>query len=475
MRRIFILFVISCCGYWTFGQPVTAIQKSIQNFVADADFAHTSIGIHIVRLSDGKVLGAYEAQKSLATASTLKVVTTATALLQNGADFRYKTPIGYTGKLRGGILEGNLVVKGIGDPTFNSKYFPENDAVQKVVDLLKRQKITEIRGNIVLYTANFSGEVSRTWTWEDIGNYYGAALHPINYRDNIYKINFQTGKSGTKTRILSVIPKQNLTFENKVLASTVNADNAYIFGSPFSRERVVTGSLPQFRKSFTVKGAMPNPVITFGEAVKNALQKQGIQVTGKVKINTVSIQEVLGYIQSPTLKEIITKTNQYSVNLFAEAMLYLVKNSKSNERKDLLEALMEFWKNKGLHTDGWYLHDGSGLSHFNAVNPAFFTEMLRYMAQTKVAGDFKESLAVSGKSGTLKSLGKGTLLVGKIQGKSGSMQQVCSYVGYMTTQKGEKVAFAILLNNFSISHAEVRKKIGALLLLFRSNCILFFS
>ncbi|PIF03611.1 MAG: D-alanyl-D-alanine carboxypeptidase/D-alanyl-D-alanine-endopeptidase, partial [Draconibacterium sp.] len=445
----FVFLVIACCGYWAFTQPVTPIQKSIQNFVADVDFEHASVGIHVVRLSDGKVLGTYEAKKSLATASTLKVVTTATALLQNGADFRYKTPIGYTGKLQGGILKGDLVIKGVGDPTFNSKYFPENDALQKVVDLLKRKKITQIKGNIVLDDSNFKSEVPRTWVWEDIGNYYGAALHSINYRDNTYKINFQTGKAGTEARILSVIPKQNLTFENKVLASTVNADNAYIFGSPFSCERVVKGTLPQFRKSFIVKGAMPNPEITFGEAVKNALQKQGVMVTGKVQINSVSIQEVLGYIQSPRLKEIITKTNQHSVNLFAEAMLRLVKNSKSNQQEDLLEALVEFWKNKGLHTDGLYLHDGSGLSHFNAVNPAFFTEMLRCMTQTKVAGDFKESLAVSGKSGTLKYLGKNTNLVGKVQGKSGSMQQVCSYAGYMTTQKGEKVAFAILLNNFS--------------------------
>ncbi len=464
MRKVLIFLLIFCCGYWAFAQSVTAIQKSIQNFVADADFEHTAVGIHIVRLSDGRVLGTHEAQKSLATASTLKVVTTATALLHNGADFRYKTPVGYTGKLQGGVLAGDLIIKGVGDPTFNSKYFSENDAVQKVVDLLKRQKITRIKGNIVLDDSSFRSAVPRTWVWEDIGNYYGAALHPINYRDNTYKINFQTGKAGTQAKILSVTPKQNLTFENKVLASTVKADNAYIFGSPFSRERVIRGTLPQFRKSFTVKGSMFNPAITFGEAVKNALQKQGVKVTGKVKINSVGIREVLGYVQSPRLKEIITKTNQHSVNLFAEAMLHLVKDSKSNQREDLLEALVEFWKNKGVNTDGLYLHDGSGLSHFNAVNPAFFTEMLRYMAQTKVAGDFKESLTVSGKSGTLKYLGKNTNLVGKVRGKSGSMQQVCSYVGYMTTQKGEKVAFAILLNNFSNSHSEVRRKIANMLL-----------
>ncbi len=464
MRRIFIFLVIVCCGYWVFAQPVTVIQKSIQKFVDDADFEHTAVGIHVVRLSDGKVLGTYEAQKSLATASTLKVVTTATALLQNGSDFRYKTPVGYTGKLQGGVLEGNLVIKGVGDPTFNSKYFPENDVVQKVVDLLNRQKIIQIKGNIVLDNSNFSGEVPPTWVWEDIGNYYGAALCSINYQDNTYKITFQTGKAGTKAKILNVTPKQNLTFENTVLASTVNADNAYIFGSPFSRERVIRGTLPQFRKSFTVKGSMTNPAISFGEAIKDALQKRGIRVLGQIKTNSVGIQEGLGWIKSPTLKEIIAKTNQHSVNLFAEAVLHLVKNSKSNQREDLIEALIEFWKNKGVNTDGLYLHDGSGLSHFNAVNPAFFTEMLRYMEQTKVAGDFKESLAISGKSGTLKYLGKGSLLVGKVQGKSGGMQQVCSYVGYMTTQKGEKVAFAILLNNFSNSHSEIRQKIVKMLL-----------
>ncbi len=209
---------------------------------------------------------------------------------------------------------------------------------------------------------------------------------------------------------------------------------------------------------------MPNPALTFGEDLKTALQKQGIRVLGKVQLQATKPQQILGYIQSPKLAEIIKRTNQNSVNLFAEAMLYLLKTNSTNTREELLQSLVKFWQSKGLHTKGLYLHDGSGLSHFDAINPAFFTELLRYMAHSKNAKVFTESLAVSGKSGTLKSLGKGTPLVGKVQGKSGSMRQVCSYVGYMTTQKGEKVAFAILLNNFSIPHYKIRQKISKMVL-----------
>ncbi len=464
MRNVLVFLIIIYWGNYSFAQNSGAIQKGIQQFVSDTDFKHSAIGIHIIRLSDAKVLGTYDAQKSLATASTLKVLTTATALLQRGAEFRYKTQVAYTGKIKLGVLYGDLVIKGCGDPTFNSKYFSKNNAVQRVVDLIKRKEISQINGDIILDISNFSSEIPATWTWEDIGNYYGTAFHPINYADNTYTINFQTKKVGIKSKILSVTPKQHLKFENKVIASKENADKAYIFGSPFSRERLITGTLPQFRKSFLVKGAMPNPEITFGEQLKETLQRKHIRILGKLKLGVRKTQHILGDILSPKLQEIITKTNQHSINLFAEAMLYLMKEGKNYQREDLVNELVQFWKSKGLNTEGLYLHDGSGLSHFNTVTPVFFTEMLRYMANTPEANIFKESLAVSGKSGTLKYLGKGTRLVGKVQGKSGSMRQVCSYVGYMTTQKGEKVAFAILLNNFAISHTKVRQKITRMLL-----------
>lgn len=466
MYRFFLLCFLSVVSLGGLrGQDAHKIQQSIEEFSKDIDFKHSSIGIHVVRLSDGEELGAHNAKKSLATASVLKLLSTATALVQKGADFRYETPVSYTGELQKGILDGDIIIEGVGDPTFNSKYFANKDAVAELVEIIKDKGIKRINGDILLDESAFEGIVPNTWIWEDIANYYGATVHPLNYNDNLFELTFKTEKAGSLAKVIAISPKQELTIKSEVVASTINSDRAYVFGAPFGKERIVRGTLPQNRKSFTVKGALANPAIAFGKEVKQKLQKHGVFVKGEVR-STVGGQEKmqLGAILSPKLKDIIKETNYNSINLYAEAMLYLVEGCKTTAREDLLKALVAYWKNKDLDIEGLYLHDGSGLSHFNAANPSFFTALLRHLFKSSNGNTFKESLPISGKSGTLKYLGEGTPLSGKIYGKSGSMQQVCCYVGYLTTQSGEEVAFAVMLNNYKVANAKVRNKIAKMLL-----------
>lgn len=464
MRKL-LLLVMLLFGALQLGVS-QKVQKYIDDFVSDAALQHTNIGIHAVNVRTGEVLGAYEAQESMATASVLKLLTTATALEQKGANFRYATPISYTGEIVEGKLQGDLVIEGVGDPTFLSKYFPGDDALLQIARLLKNRGISRIEGNLVLDVSRFQSVVPPTWTWEDIGNYYGATVHAINFKDNFYELTFRTGVVGTKAEVLSTFPTQSLKIKSEVLSSKINADRAYIFGAPFSQERVLRGTLPENRKRFRVKGSMPNPPETFGNTLHLALRESGIVVEGSVKVSKQKVKTVacLGTIMSPTLKAIVTEINRKSINLFAEALLLLSEGAAEQTAESHLNALKAFWKQKGLDVAGLCLHDGSGLSHFNAVPPKFFTDLLCYMKQSEKAAVFEKTLAVSGRIGTLEYLGKGTALTGRVKGKSGTMQQVCCYVGYLTTQSGEEVAFAVMLNNFSIPTYKVRQKIAKMLM-----------
>ncbi|PVX52567.1 D-alanyl-D-alanine carboxypeptidase/D-alanyl-D-alanine-endopeptidase (penicillin-binding protein 4) [Balneicella halophila] len=465
MRRSkLLIFLLLNAVVATFGQGAQTIHRSINEFVTDEDLKHASLGIHVIS-SNGEELGAYNAEKSLATASILKLLSTATVLEQKGADFRYETPVSYTGKLQNGLLNGSIVITGVGDPTFNSKYFKDKNAVNEIVYLLKSKGIKLISGDIFIDESAFDARVPSTWTWEDLGNYYGATVHPINYNDNLYKLTFTTAKAGSLAKITSVKPDLGLAIRSEVLASKIKADKAYIFGAPFSKERIVRGTLPEYRKIFTVKGSLPNPALAFGQALKKTLISSGIPVKGMVKITPCTETKIeLGVISSPALRDIIKQTNHKSINLYAEALLYLVEGSKSTAREDLLKSLKNYWEGKGLGVDGLYLHDGSGLSHFNAANPSFFTALLRYMSESSQTGAFKKSLPLSGLNGTLKYLGKNTDLVGKAHAKSGSMQQVCCYAGYLKTQSGEEVAFAVMVNNYRGSTSKLRNKIAQLLM-----------
>lgn len=467
MRKRIILFFsfFSLLGFLQ-AQHSWKVQKSIDDFVSDTAFEHTNIGINAVNVRTGETIGSYEAQESMATASVLKLLTTATVLEQKGADFRYATPVSYTGKIEGGKLKGDLVIEGVGDPTFNSKYFPGDDALRQIVQLLKKKGIRYVEGKLLLDVSHFQAMLPSTWIWEDIGNYYGATVHSINFKDNFYELNFRTGAAGTRAEVISSFPPQDCKINSEVFASKVNADKAYIFGAPFGKERVVRGTLPQNRKRFTIKGAMGNPPKTFGQALHLALRQSGIVVQGNLKVVGQKVKTIgcLGTITSPTLKAIVTETNRQSINLFAEALLFLTESAREQTMASHLEAMKTFWRQEGLDVAGLFLHDGSGLSHFNAVPPVFFTDLLSYMKKSEKAAIFEQTLAVSGRSGTLEYLGKGTALTGKVKGKSGTMQQVCCYVGYITTQNGEEVAFAVMLNNFSISTYKVRKKIAEMLM-----------
>lgn len=467
MRNFFSISIFFFGFYGVlFAQNVRKIQKSITDFANDAAFKHTNIGIAAVNVNTGEMLGMHEAQESMATASVLKILTTATVLEQKGANFRYATPVNYTGKIENGILQGDLIIQGVGDPTFNSKYFPGDNVLVKIVRLLKNKGVRRITGNLLLDISQFQSVVPPTWIWEDIGNYYGAKVHTINFKDNFFKLVFQTGVAGTKAKIVSSFPQQDLEIKSEVVASKVNADRAYIFGAPFGKERLVCGTLPQNKKRFTIKGAMPNPPQSFGETLILALRQAGIVLQGNMKIAKEKVQTraCLGTITSPTLKAIATETNRKSINLFAEALLLLTEKAGEHTAESHLEALKTFWKRKGLDVSGLQLHDGSGLSHFNAVPPKFFIDLLCYMKRSERGAVFEETLAVSGVSGTLKLLGKGTVLAGRVRGKSGTMQQVCCYVGYLTAQNNEEIAFAVMLNNFSISTYKARKKIAEMLM-----------
>lgn len=461
-KRNLVLLCFSLCAiFCTKLSATNTLPSKITEFVEDSIFRSATVGISFVSVESGHELGAYNAEKTLHTASLLKLLTTATVLSQKSDEWRYRTALSYSGVLENGVIVGNLIIKGVGDPTFNSRYFPQRDALQEIVSMLRERGVSEIEGNIVLDNSAFETHIPPTWLWEDLSNYYGAVVNPINYHDNSYTLSLETKEIGAVAHIIKHFPRQDLVFKSEVVASQFNSDNAYIFGSPLSKKRVVRGTLPAFRKKFNIKGAMPNPAYSFGKELQRTFEKEHVKLRGDVKIEYSGIETAtIGYIKSPHLRDIVKETNRKSINLFAEALLYIVENTERKSRTKQIEAMKRYWSGRGLNTRALFLHDGSGLSPFNSVSPHFFTNLLREMSSNKA---YRESLSVAGVDGTLRNVGKGTILQNNVFGKSGTMQQVCGYAGYLTPQSGKTVAFAIMVNDHTISNRLVRKKIVQLL------------
>jgi len=444
-----------------------SVQKYVDDFIKLEQFKSASIGIELRDLKTGELLAEHQSEKSLTPASTQKLITTATALELWGSNFKFKTEVLINGRISiNGQLLGNLIIKGFGDPSLGSKYFPEkNHFISSILKQLKKLGIRQINGKIITDSSYFKSSIPRTWIWEDIGNYYGAVPHALSYKDNTYTLHFASKEAGKLTTIKQVENKQaDLNFSNEVLSSTINRDRAYIFGGTTSSQRRVEGTIPQNRSDFKVKGAVSTPETILQTDLEAALDSNGILV--KNEVFRVKNQKTLLQFLSPPLSEIVALTNQKSINLFADHLLFEmgIQTNNKGDWESGIKTIKEFWQTKGIDSKGLFLYDGSGLSHFNAVSASALNQVLIHMSNSNNSQAFFNSLPIAGENGTLKHFGKHTKLAGNFRAKTGSMTGVRSYSGLLTKKNGEKIVISLIINNYSCSVKEFNKKLEELLI-----------
>jgi serine-type D-Ala-D-Ala carboxypeptidase/endopeptidase (penicillin-binding protein 4) len=472
--RIFAIFLFVANGFYSFSQK--DFQVDLETILHQPDYKSATVGIHIIDLDNGLPLFELNSEKLMIPASTLKIVSSAAALEILGADYRFKTKVGYIGEiLKTNELKGDLVIIGGGDPTLGSEYFRNyglNDSfINSWVKKIKASGIHQINGDIILDGSVYNSEdVPSSWNWGDIGNYYGAGANAFTCYDNLFTITFQSPKeAGAKTEITAINPEiEGLKIVNEVIASNDNRDLANVFGSPLDKNRVIRGTIPNDKNEFSIKAAVNHPEeIIAGELIAQ-LAKQGILLSGKVIFKTADKNQFqLIYIQeSPGLKDIVKVLNYESVNLFAEHLVMQIAAEKTGQgnREKGIEIIKEFWHSKGIETDNLFMEDGSGLSHFNAISPDQITSILLFMAKKSENSEaFINSLPSAG-NGTLSQFNINFFPGNSLKAKSGSMTRVRCYGGYLELDSGRKVAFTIMFNHFSGQSSKLTKEIENLLL-----------
>lgn len=476
--RCFATFFFTISFLAGFAQQ--SLKTCVDALISKPEYRHAQIGVHVIDLRTGETVCGLNEEKLFIPASTQKMITSATALELLEPDYRFKTKLCYRGKIRNNVLKGDLVVIGGGDPTLGSEYFNKNLEQSDFLDIwaerIQNAGIRFIEGNLIFDGSIYDDEtIPDTWIWEDIGNYYGAGASPFSVYDNLYRITFSSPKkAGEKTTITHIYPEMNdLEIDNRVLSSDVNRDMAYVFGSPLDSKRVIRGTIPENRKSFTIKAANHHPEKLLASQLLEKMAKHGIFIKGEIifektpheKIRTIYIHE------SPALKEIIKVTNYESVNLFAEHLLKQLSAEKNGKgsRAESIKILKDFWQEKGLDTAQFFMEDGSGLSHFNAVSPVFFTSLLKFMATVSPdSAKFIYSLPPAGE-GTLQRFSPTNFPGNTLRAKSGSMTRVRAFCGYLTSDSGNQYAFSILVNHFPGSFRELDNTIENLLVRLREK------
>jgi serine-type D-Ala-D-Ala carboxypeptidase/endopeptidase (penicillin-binding protein 4) len=455
MRIILIALVSMTCLTKSIAQNPEFVNK----LLSQECFENASFTIYAIDLGTNETLISYDIKRSLAPASVQKLFSTAAALELYNNDYRFKTELAYSGKIDyNGVLTGDIYIIGYGDPTLGSSHFNNHysNYLQNWVSFIKSAGIKEIKGNIIGDPSEFCyPEINDKWFWEDIANHYASPACGLCINDNIYSLYFKTGNTeGSSTEVLRMEPViKGYNFTNYVTSASSGGDQAYIFGGPESTNRVIKGTLPWNNQSFKIKGIIADPPLFAAEMLKQEIEKLGINVTGiaqtKPKANERPAVKILNTLYSPELKDIVTLTNMWSVNLYAEHLGILCSLFLKNDVNHAASALEGFWESKGMNTKGLILEDACGLSHYNTINSEQLIFLLKYMYKSKNFEDFKSTLPVIGESGTLQWYCRKGSAKAKVWVKGGSMKRVRSFAGYAKTNSEKTIAFAIIINNYT--------------------------
>lgn len=425
------------------------------------------------RYVDGEGIIASDENFNLAPASGLKVFTSSFALNSLGENYKFQTKIYYDGTINNGTLDGNIYIKGSGDPSLGSSLvkgsLPLNELMQSWCDAIKIAGIEKVNGNIYGDDQLFENNlVPDYWPWTDIGNYYGAAPSALTINDNLYYLYFKPGKTGDAAEVLRTEPIiPNLEFENFMKTGKEGSgDNGYIFNAPNSYNAVLRGTIPAGVKEFSIKGSIPNPAWFAAYSLLTKLKQCGLNVSGSAKTLTSLVKydenKLITSTYSPPLKEIVFIINKRSNNLYTELVLKAaaLKETGIAGTNEGIESIRKFLSSNGINTRGLGLYDGCGLSRTNTITAKMMVDLLSFMTTTKVFDSFYNSLAVAGVAddeGFFSSFGKGTAIAGNARIKSGLITGVRSHSGYVRDKKGRLISFSFIANNFPGSTSKINE------------------
>lgn len=479
-NKIVLLCLLICLHLLAGAQTPAPVKWLLQApYMRGASFS-----LVVKDVQEGRTVYSYDTDRLQSPASVLKTVATATALEILGEDYRYPTTLEYDGILESGTLEGNLYIKGCGDPSLGSSHFApgQNKFLSTWIAALQKAGIKHITGSVISDESIFDTEgVSIKWLREDMGNYYAPGSYGISIFDNMYKLSLQTGAAGTRPVLKGTEPDiPFIRFKNYLKAAPVSSDSAYIIGAPLDDVRYLYGVLPANREAYVLKGDIPDPALYLARYLTDQLQQKGIRVDGSPSCYRIEVEEnrwkkgerkeiVTTY--SPTLREIASVCNHVSHNLYADALVKTVGLQYKPRRNEMIssfgrgvQVVKEYWEKKGLDVFPLRMNDGSGLAPADKVSAGFMGELLVYMATESAVSDaFIASLPQAGIEGSVRNFLKGSKLQGKAHLKSGGITGVRSYAGYIT-KDGRTYAVAVFSNNYSCPMSRMTRALEKLLL-----------
>ncbi len=424
-------------------------------------------GIVVRELNGASQLYNRDGDRLFIPASNVKLITTAVALRQLGVARRLRTSI-Y--QLPSTGHRANLVVVGRGDPSLTVTKLP------LLVQQLKQRGITQI-GQISFDDGYFRGEqLNSGWEWGDLSTDYAPAINGLMLNQNSNPLTVSPQQIGLPLKYTWQDPSlNNWQVDNQSLtAVTSQTDRGVAAIAMFGKSTIrLTGKLAPTAAATQIDLPLVNPAGSFINAFNQSLNRSGISIANTrlvLEQNIFNLPEIAA-IDSPTITELVNETNQKSNNIYAEVLLKSIGRTHpthytSNEDTSTLGLALvkQRLTEMGVDSQAYSIYDGSGLSRHNLVAPMTFVRVLSSMATTPVGQIYRDSLPLSGISGSLRNRMKGTLAQGIVRAKTGSLSGVTSLSGYINPPQYSPLVFSIILDRHNRPTSQMVKVIDEIVI-----------
>ncbi len=408
-------------------------------------------GVMVVSLENGDTLFARNADKQMLPASTMKLFTSSVALERFGADHRFSTEVLREGALGSdGVLRGNLVLRGAGDPSFSRRFSDGASGatpLAALARLVSQAGVRRVSGDIVGDASAFEDRlVPEGWRTRYLGAHYAARVSALSYNENLLTIRV---KPAGKSAVVSFEPAlSGLAVVNRV--KVVSGRGARISVRQTENGVEVQGTVGASGKGSSIQVVAEHPALITTAAFRAALEAEGIAVDNQVRTGkAASGAPRVAVLPSATLAELVTTMNGESNNHFAELLFRNAARSVgvvgSADNANILLRRFLYEKANVPPTDV-YAADGSGLSTADRVTPRAMVQLLGYAAKAPWHDVLEQSLPVAGRTETLRRRMRYTPATGNLIAKTGTTNEVASLGGYVTSKDGERLAFSFIYN-----------------------------
>jgi serine-type D-Ala-D-Ala carboxypeptidase/endopeptidase (penicillin-binding protein 4) len=430
--------------------------------------SHAQWAVDVRSIERNETLFSLNAGKLMMPASNMKILTLAGSAEILGWDARVTTTVEAVGHISNGVLEGDLLVHGAGDPTINAR---ESRGVAVFADwanALRAAGITSIRGRIVGDDQVFDDDgIGGGWAWDYLQYGYAAPVGALQYNEDVAELAVAPGAAEGEPAIVRLSAGSGLSVTNRAVTSAPGSAETVDYKRHLEAPILeITGAIPYGAKPLSRSVSVVNPTIFFAQSLKDALLAYGIEVGGEAadlddiasQIDATAEHQVIISSESPPLREIAAVLMKVSQNLYGETLLKWTGRASAGlgtfaAGRNAVQRVLQGW---GIPDQGYVMVDGSGLSRYNYVSAGALAAVLERMYKDPKHRDgFVASLPIAGRDGTVATRLRRTRAEGNAAVKTGSISNVRSLSGFVKTRDSEMLVFSILANDFVVPAATV--------------------